>query len=357
MNRLSHSLLLLCLAAGPAAADEVVPWANKFFTGKEEAPPAMIVHDFGTLPQGAVRTHKFAMTNIYAFPIQVEQPRPSCGCVSVVEFTGKMDSKQSGHIEIKIDTTRVIGPKEVMLPVKFVGLNPKTGATFFSEARLVVKAVSRPDIAMTPGEFVFGVNPAGVKSGDKHIDVTYNGRLAGWAITGTKYKKELFDVKVVPLGGRGTSYRVVATLKDSAPAGDITEQIELTTNDPAAPVLMVSVTGKVQVALSLVGGEGGGDTVRLGTVDIGKKAEKNVIVRNDKPFKIAAVAGQGDGVTVSLLPVPAAKSQVVTVQFEPAKAGAVKKTLVIKTDANETIELTVEATGKAEAPPAKGPTP
>jgi hypothetical protein len=356
MHRLSHPLLLLCLVAGPVAADDGLPWANKFFTGKEEAPPPVIVHDFGTLPKGAVRTHRFPMKNIYAFPMQVEQPRPSCGCVTVLEYTGKMDSKETGYIEIKIDTSRVVGVKEVQLPVKFIGQNPKNGQPFWSIAQLQVRAVSRPDILMEPGAFAFGVNAAGAKN-SQSLTLTYSGRLPGWKVTDVTFNKDMYDVTCtsVPAEVRGTvAYLVKATLKEGAPVGKINDQIVLKTNDPAAPALMVTVTGEVQAALSLVGGDGGGDSVRLGAVELGKKIEKKLIVRNDKPFKIAAISGQGDGVTVMLLPIPAAKSHVVTVQFQPEKIGAVKKTLVIKTDAGETIELRVEAAGIA---PAADPAP
>ena len=38
------------------------------------------------------------------------------------------------------------------------------------------------------------------------------------------------------------------------------------------------------------------------------------------------------------MPVPAAKAQVVTVQFMPETVGAVRKTLVVKTDAGETTQ-------------------
>lgn len=362
MHRLSHPLLLLCLVAGPAAADDGLPWANKFFTGKEEAPPPVIIHDFGTLPKGTVRTHKFAMTNIYAFPMQIEQPKPSCGCVTVLAYTGKMDSKETGYIEIKIDTSRVEGVKEVQLPVKFIGQNPKTGQPFWSIAQLQIRAVSRPDIFMAPGAFAFGVNAAGAKN-SQSLTLTYSGRLPFWKVTDATFNKDLYDVTytAVPAEVRGNvSYLVKATLKEGAPVGKIDDQIVLKTNDPAAPALMVNVTGEVQAALSLVGGDGGGDTVRLGAVEIGKKVEKRLIVRSDKPFKIAAVGGQGDGVTVPLPPLPAAKSYVVIVQFQPEKIGAVKKVLVVKTDGGESIQLTVEASGKAAAvgePAPKAPSP
>src|SRR5205814_4465537 len=108
MSKLTATLLPVLLFAAPAAAQEnFIPWANKFFTGRGDTPPPVILHDFGTLPKGTVRTYRFKMTNIYAYPVHVSEPKPSCGCVSIIEYTGKMEPRDTGHIDIKIDTSRV----------------------------------------------------------------------------------------------------------------------------------------------------------------------------------------------------------------------------------------------------------
>ena len=85
--------------------------------------------------------------------------------------------------------------------------------------------------------------------------------------------------------------------------------------------------------------------MKFGPVEVGKKLDKVVIVRADKEFKVKSVEGQGDGVTVALPPLAARKSQPVTVTFSPEKTGPVKKVLTIKTDAGESVTLTVEGIG------------
>jgi hypothetical protein len=47
-------------------------WAEKLFGS-----PANLVHDFGTVPQGAMLRHDFVMTNIYAVPIDITDVRRS----------------------------------------------------------------------------------------------------------------------------------------------------------------------------------------------------------------------------------------------------------------------------------------
>jgi hypothetical protein len=345
MRRLHLTLAALALAI-PTTAAEPIPWANKFFTGNTETPPPVILHDFGTLPKGTIKTYRFKMTNIYAYTMQVKLPElPKCSCVSVLEYTGQMGPRETGYIDIVVDTSKVEGPKTIKIPVKFDGSDPRTGEKFWSYPSLEVRVVSRPDIAINPGVMEFGKVPVGQKAA-KTVTIAYSGRQRGWNITSWECKKELFNVTVKAAGARaGNAFEVKATLKDTAPAGAFDEQIVLKTNDKDSPALVLSVTGRVQPPLNLVGVEQPGNVLKLGGVPVGKKAQKNVIIAADKKFKVKSVAGEGDGVTVPLPPVAEAKTQSVAVVFAPEKPGPVKKELTVKLDTGETITFTVEAIG------------
>jgi hypothetical protein len=342
MSRLLLTLIALIFALPVAAAQEKkIPWANKFFTGTNETPPPIILKDFGTLPKGTIKTYRFNMTNIYAFPMQVSQPRPTCGCVSIIKYHGKLEPRESGYIDIQVDTSRVDDEKIVRIPVTFTGSNPQNGERFFSDAELEVRLNSRPDIAINPGVVQLGVVAAGEKP-SKEVTIFYNGRQKGWAISEFGYKKELFDVTVKQEAARsGVAYRVTATLKANAPSGAFEEQIVLKTNDEKSPALILTVTGSVQAALGVFPG----NQVKFGGIAVGKKLEKRVILQAVKPFKIKSVEGDGDGVTVMLAPLDAGKQQVVPITFAPTKLGPVKKILTVKTDTGETVKLTIEGTG------------
>lgn len=334
------TLLPLLVLAAPAAAQDPIPWANKFFGGKGETPPPIILHDFGTLPKGTVKTYRFNMTNIYAIPIVVREPGVSCTCVSIVEYTGSMKPLDRGHIDIRIDTSRVDGEKVVPISVKFEGKDAKN-EPFWSYAKLEVRVVSRADIAINPGAVQFGTVPAGQKAEQK-VTIVYSGRNKAWNITDVGYKKELFDVKVAPVQVRGATaaYQVTATVKANAPAGSFDDSIVLKTNDAGAPVLNLSATGLVQAPLRLVR-----EVLKMGPVEVGSKVEQVAVIQADKDFKVTAVNGQGDGVTAPVLPLNAKKVQSLTITFAPDKAGPVKKVLTIKTDSGETVSLTVEGVG------------
>jgi hypothetical protein len=204
MKSLTLTLFLLGLAAPLAAQDslaQTAPWANKFFSGKAEKPPPIILHDFKDLPKGTVKTYRFKMVNIYAVPMQVSEPKPNCGCVSILEYTGEMKPNDTGYIDIRVDTSRVEGPKRVEIPVLFRGWD-KAGQPFQSVARLEVRVNSRADIAVNPGLFNFGQVPAGQKA-TATVVVSYNGAQPNWAFTEIGLRKELFDHDVKPVNVRG----------------------------------------------------------------------------------------------------------------------------------------------------------
>jgi hypothetical protein len=345
MSRLTLTLSLLLLGLPALAQDPTIPWANKFFSGKGEAPPPVILHDFGTLPKGTVKTYRFQMTNIYAYPMQLHEPKPNCGCVSVIEYTGKMNPRETGHIDIKLDTSRVEGPKKVKLPVTFYGRDPKSDEPFYSTAQLEIQTDSRPDIAIHPGSVAFGTVPVG-KRAVQPVTVVYSGSQRGWKVTEVGYKKELFEVAVAPAEaprGARAAYQLTVTLKETAPAGAFDEQIVLRTNDREAPALSLTATGTVQAALSVVGPDRDG-RLNLGKVAVGKEVSQRVIVRAENAFTVTAVDGQVDGLKVPLIQGTAGKVVPLTVVFAPEKVGPIKKVLTVKTDTGDSVSFTVEAT-------------
>jgi hypothetical protein len=197
------TLTLLVLAV-PLAAQEPptksIPWANKFFAGNSDNPPPVILQDFGVLPKGTIKAYRFKMTNIYALKMQVMEPRPPCSCVSVAQYKAELNPQESGYIDVVINTALVDGEKEVRLPVHFWGRDPKTGETvvdpktkrpFNSEAELVIRFVSRKEIAINPGAFQFGQVPAGQKA-SQTVLITYTGLQPDWKITEVGIPKQLF---------------------------------------------------------------------------------------------------------------------------------------------------------------------
>src|ERR1700730_155917 len=99
--------VLLLLGAAPVRAQQAQEWADKLFT------KGGTTHNFGNVPRGAVLSHDFTMTNIYAVPLEIIGIRPSCGCVTVKPSKTALQPKESATVSITMDARRFTGAKTV----------------------------------------------------------------------------------------------------------------------------------------------------------------------------------------------------------------------------------------------------
>jgi hypothetical protein len=323
-----HALLALALAATSAAtaAAQTTAWADKLFKGN-------LSHDFGNVPRGAQLAHRFPLTNIYAVDLQIINVRTSCGCATATPAVRLLKSRQTSYIDVTMDARKFTGPKNISVYIT-------VGPEYTSTATLRVSANSRADVVFNPGQISFGIVSRG-DSPKQTIDIEYAGVLP-WKITEVVKDAAPLDVTFAELYRRSgqVGYRVTVALKDSAPAGPLRHELQLKTNDRASPLLTVLVEATVQAALSVAPA-----VVAMDTLKVGESKTQQVVVRGNKPFRIVAIDGQGDGVS-AVLPSAAAAVHRVTIKCEPAKAGALSKQLTIKTDLDKdaTATVTVEAT-------------
>ncbi|HEY8505114.1 MAG TPA: DUF1573 domain-containing protein [Gemmataceae bacterium] len=322
------------LCAAPAAGQEA-PWANKFFTG-QNPPPPVIVHDFGTVPFGTVLSHRFPITNIYAEPMQVMEIRKSCGCVDAVASKQVLQPRESGSIDLTMDARKFTGDKAVTVYVTF-------GPKYVSTAMLQVRAHSRADVMLNPGQLNFGVVPQG-KPATQAVEVQYTGNQGGWRLVGVVDNGAPFDVRVQQLArqpGR-IAYRVFVTLKAGAEAGPLNQEVVLKTNDPVGSLVRIHASGVVQAPLAVRP-----DVLKFDAVPVGGSDRQNVLVRGSRPFRIVKVEGAGDGIEVTLPP-NATEVQIVTVEFKPTRAGAVRRQLRFVTDIDPQARPSVLVEGTAQ---------
>ena len=145
-------LTLVAKAAPPAGIP--VPWGNKLFTGSRVVPPPVVIYDAGVLPKGGNTTVRVKMTNIYTVHLKVLQPklvseRVQC---AVVGWTDRLDPRQAGFIDVRINTWGLDGEHAVRVPVSVRGIDPKTGdpvkdpntsRSYDSSAEVLIRFVSR----------------------------------------------------------------------------------------------------------------------------------------------------------------------------------------------------------------------
>jgi hypothetical protein len=329
------AVLALALAATSASA-QATPWAQKIFLG-------VASHDFGTVPRGAQSKHRFKIKNIYAVPLDITVTRVSCGCLSHTLSHKTLKPQEEGYLDINMDGRRYTGLKTVHIHVT-------VGPEFVSTATLTVTANARADVVFNPGQVDFGVVQAG-QPRTQTIDVEYAGALDWRVLEAVKTTDAPLEVSVRELyrekprllrSTHKVGYQLSVSLKGNAPPGPFRHELLLKTNDPVTPVLTVEVEGNVQAPLSA-----SPDVVRFGAVKAGKTASQRVAVRGNRPFRIVAVEGAGEGLTVSP-PGQAAASHLLTIDYAPTKAGDLRRELRVRTDLDggATTTITVEATAQ-----------
>lgn len=238
--------LLIITTLSVSASEPAAPWANRFFV--KDNPPAVITHDFGTVPHGTVLTHKLTITNIYDVPMQIIDVRKSCVCLDAVPPQQVLQPHETAELVLVMNAGKFTGANTQSFFVTF-------GPQYVSTAVIRVSAVSRSDVTLTPGQVNFGVVALGAKPAQT-VSIKYTGKQKDWKITGVAAAPATLDVQIREgrgglLGLGGPEYTVAVALKEGAVPGPITETVSLKTSDPAAPLVQISVSGNVQAPVTV----------------------------------------------------------------------------------------------------------
>jgi hypothetical protein len=337
MKKFAAALLGAALLPALALAQDQ-GWAAKFFTSG-------LTHDFGKVAYGQQLTYKFTITNIYNVPFVVSSATVSCGCVTPKKPTGAIPPRGTDVLEVSMDTRkiRLTGrpwPVKVFVTLTSVPMNPGD-KVYSSMATLVVSSQPEGNVLFSADKISMGNVPAGQEKA-LYLEIEHFTDPT-WTISSVSQHNYPVDVKlerVQPRRGGRTAFRVIATLKKTAPAGDFEYELQLNTSDPALKQLPLVIDGHIQSLLAAVPSQ-----VDLGNVKVGEVVTRNVIVRGPgKPFKITEVAGDGDGLTVKFKK-EARVNPLLTIEFIPKQAGKLNKTLTIKTDLGKELTATVAIEG------------
>jgi hypothetical protein len=221
---------LVGVMAGATASAQ--GWAERMFT-------AGLSKDFGAVPFGTELFHRFAITNIYAAPVEITGLRVGCGCVTATPGKRILQPGQSTTIDVTLDTRAFTGPNTQTVRVGF-GQNPG------SSCLLKVSAVSQTDVVFRPERVSFGT-VAGGQVSVQSVDIEYSGVLA-WKIREVIVAKELpFEAALsesVRQPGK-VVYRLTVTLKADARSGRIRDYLYLKTNRTGIPPVPLLVTATV----------------------------------------------------------------------------------------------------------------
>lgn len=234
-------------------------------------------HDFGTVARASDVKFEFPLTNAYQEDVHIAGVRSSCGCTSPKITKPTLKTHETGSILAVFDTRSFLGSKDATVTVTF-------DRPYYAEVQLHVSGLIRSDVVLDPSRIDLGSVQHGAES-DKSVSIKYAGR-SDWKILGVKVANPDLTARVVEQyrSGGQIGYQLTVAVKESAPAGQVHDQVYLVTNDQGTTQIPVSVVGRVVPAVSV-----SPSSLFLGVLQPGQTVTKQLIVRAKQPFRVVRV--------------------------------------------------------------------
>jgi hypothetical protein len=305
-----------------AAAQE---WARKMF--------ATTAHDFGVVPRGAKSEFEFKLTNSYKEDVHIASARSSCACTQPKILKADLKTYEEGAIIAELNTQAFVGARSAVVTVVI-------DRPFYAEVQLMVKGNIRSDILIEPGEVRFGdVDLGTTKSAD--VKVSYQGSTnRDWQVTDVRSANEHLAVRLEPVkeATGATSYTMSVRLKESAPAGDFNDEIQIVTNERQFNQVTLPVRASVLRPLTIAP-----QSIELGSLKPNTKATHRIVVKAKQPFEVSKVDCADERFTFAI---PEGKKPVhiIPVEFNAGEMiGAFKRTITVVStlDADATADVSV----------------
>jgi hypothetical protein len=308
MFRYCFVVLVGLSAAGPVAA---AAWADGMFDE--------LSMDFGSVPRGPLLTHTFRVTNNTDSPVHIAGIRVSCGCTTATAAQTALAPGQSTVILAQMDTRRFSGVKNVTIYVQFD--HPR-----WEEVRLWVQANGRDDITVSPDTLAFG-RIKRASSPAATVSVTLLG--GPWQLVGIESESNYVQtaLKVQHRDVTEVAFELTARLRADAPVGKWYTDLWVKTTNPSMPRIRVPLTVEIESALSV-----SPTTVLLDQVKSGTEAERKVIVRGVKPFRITAIKGTSPEISVRDTTPDSKPVHVLTVTVKTTRPGELNRRFRVLTD-------------------------
>ena len=263
--------LLACAWANQASAQDP-HWADKMFEKTEQ--------DFGVVPANADMKARIKITNIYKETVQISDVKTSCGCTVGKPSATILESEQVAWLDVSMDTRRFRGPKETVVSIHFSHPIPAT-------VQVRVKSFINSDVELNPGALEFREIPQGVDHQFKML-VQYNGH--GQSVIKEAVCKNphvALKFNMVRQNAFVQTYELIATLKGTAPLGDLRDQVHLITNDPNNPQIPVLIEARVEPEFTVTP-----ELISFDNMVPGQRKTINVIIRGRKPFEIEKIESE-----------------------------------------------------------------
>ncbi len=331
----------------------------------EEWARAMIDKDllninYKSVAKGQDVYFKIRVSNIYKEDMQITSLTTSCGCISWDENRGGalpapilVPSGQERFITLRLDTIRHQGEqKNKRGTITFVNMVNGLPGT----ATILAEGYIRTDVVLQPGSVNFGsVDPQ--KPAEQHVAVSYAGRN-DWRIISAKCNSPHLTTDIVEKSrGNGlVNYELIVKLKETAPVGQLRDQLMLVTDDANNPQIPIQVDARIEPDIIVT-------DANFGFVTPGKPKKIPVLVRYTKlpvkAFKIEKFerTKQEDTIKVEKSPESKPFHQLFLTFTPPNEPGPFEEEFYL-TVSGRTDPITFKARGRIQEAPAEAtPTP
>jgi hypothetical protein len=321
-----HALVLTAFL-GFAGAAPAATWADGMFDS--------LSHDFGTVPRGPIVTHYFQVTNNTGQLVHIASVRVSCGCLSASATRTSLQPGERTTIVAKLDTNRFSGLWRKPMYVTFD--QPQ-----WAEVTIMVQAVSRDDVNLSPETLSFGKIRHGA-SPEASVAVAMFG--GNWRVVDARSETAYVQprVSLARQAPGETTYQVTARLRPDLPPGNWYTSVKVFTDNPAMPQLTIPLSVDVGAPLTVSPG-----VTAFGKIKKGADSERKILVRADQPFKIVDIKGADKQVRVVDENPGSAAMHRLLVTVRPAATGPLTRTIQIITDLKDDNRVNFQTTGDVE---------
>ena len=227
-KRLFHAVLVMALLGAGAGVS--------YATSGPRVEIPETVHDFGTVFEDQPLIHTFMINNIGATPLEIREIDADCACTAA-DYDRSIRPGGQGKITLSI------------LPYSVLRQSTKNTKVFFNDpdrpmTTLTLKGYGKPFIEIQPSHII---RFRGKPEDDLRSQVRFTSHLpAPWEITGFTTNIPQFIEVTVKAEEPGRIY-VVEVRNKRQEAGNYAGNIELSTNSPKRPRLIMRVFGELSL--------------------------------------------------------------------------------------------------------------
>jgi hypothetical protein len=324
-------LFALAVVVNLANAQAVLaqPWALKLFDKSH--------HDFGSVSRNAKTEHPFVIENIYEEELHIASVRSSCGCTKPVLEKRTLKTWEKAELIAQFNTRSFIGNKNAVITVVI-------DKPYYAEVQLTVQGHIRSDIVTEPGEVKFGEIPISQKQ-EVSMKISYAGR-PNWEIVDVRGNSEYLSVRLDPVRRQGnlTSYTMHVFVLDTAPVGELNDELIVVTNDQVDNEFTLPVLARVIAPVTVTPTQ-----IAMGDVTAGQVRSERFIVKGNRPFRVTEIQC-ADSRFQFKLPTDAKPVHVIPFEFRgdppTENSGSFQQSLIIKTDLGESIIAECQISGQ-----------